>query len=44
MREPCAKRTINGADSFTLEPLDLEVFIFTPPSVAFSDLINLARR
>jgi hypothetical protein len=43
MREPCAKRTINGADSFTLEPLDLAVFIFTP-SVAFSGLVNLARR
>jgi hypothetical protein len=35
MREPCAKRTINGADSLTLEPLDLPVVIFTP-FVAFS--------
>src|SRR3712207_6519265 len=30
IREPCAKRTINGADSFTLDPLDLAVFIFAP--------------
>jgi hypothetical protein len=35
MREPCAKRTINGADSLTLEPLDLAAVILTP-SVAFS--------
>jgi hypothetical protein len=30
IREPCAKRTINGADSFILEPLDLVAVIFTP--------------
>jgi hypothetical protein len=30
MREPCAKRTIAGGNSLTLEPLDLAVFIFAP--------------
>src|SRR5215204_7158494 len=35
MREPCARRTIAGAVSFTLDPLELAVFIFAP-SVAFS--------
>jgi hypothetical protein len=40
---PCAKRTINGAVSFTLEPLDLAVFTLTP-FVVFSGLVNLARR
>jgi hypothetical protein len=43
MREPCAKRTIAGAVSFTLEPLDLAVFILTP-FVAFWGRVDLARR
>jgi len=43
MRVPCAKRTTNGADSFTLESLDLAAVISTP-SVAFSGLVDLARR
>jgi hypothetical protein len=48
IREPCAKRTINGADSFVLEPPDLPavlaVGIFTP-FVAFCGLVDpLARR
>jgi hypothetical protein len=42
-KDPCAKRTINGAESLTLEPLNLAVFTFTP-SVGFSGLVNLARR
>ncbi len=42
IREPCAKRTINGAESFTLEPLDLAVFTLAP-SVASLGLINPAR-
>src|ERR687897_1059060 len=37
IRVPCANRTINGAESFTLEPLDLAVFTLTP-SVVFSGL------
>src|SRR5215207_108323 len=41
--DPCAKRTISGADSFTLEPLDLAVFTFTPFAV-LSSLVNLTRR
>jgi hypothetical protein len=32
--EPCAKRTMKGADSFSLEPLMLVAFILTP-SVVF---------
>src|SRR5215212_5593007 len=45
--DPCAKRTINGARSFTLEvfPLEdftLEVFTFTP-SVAFLKLATLVQ-
>jgi hypothetical protein len=43
IRDPCAKRTINAGDSFTLEPLDLAVLTFAP-SVAYSVLIDLARR
>jgi hypothetical protein len=43
IREPCAKRTINGANSLTLEPLGLALFILTP-SVVFSGGVNLARR
>jgi hypothetical protein len=43
MREPCAKRTITGGNSLTLEPLDLAVFTLTP-FVAFSGRVNLARR
>jgi hypothetical protein len=43
IREPCAKRTINGAESLTLELLDLAVFIITP-SVAFSGLVGLLAR
>ena len=42
MRDPWTKRTINGANSFTLEPLDLVVFTLTP-SVVFS-LVTLASR
>jgi hypothetical protein len=34
---------MNGADSFTLEPLDLALFTLTP-SVVFSGLANLARQ
>jgi hypothetical protein len=43
MREPCAKRTIAGAVSFTLESRDLAVFILTP-FVAFWGRVDLARR
>ena len=43
IRDPCAKRTISGGDSFTLGPLDLAVLTFAP-SVAYSGPIDLARR
>src|ERR671913_215987 len=40
IREPCTTRTIIGAASFSLEPLDLVVFILTP-SVVFSGVVKL---
>src|SRR5918997_2412228 len=38
--DPCARRTINGADSLTLEPLDIAVLNLAP-SVIFTGLVNL---
>src|SRR5918998_1643064 len=40
--DPCARRTMNGAASLTLEPLDLAVLTLAP-SVVLSGFVDLPR-